>query len=354
MSKESILPNDMTSSLLLVEDGIVTLSASSSAARTRRREIEDNGIIDTPASKKKLKSMTTTNVLRSSTDDLLAPPLVASTADSDNLLPIITILPSRGGPTSHKRPQLKYDPAIPMLPLQTSAWRAEQRRKRNCESAAACRRKQREMVSVLEIEVANWKRKFDDAIALVKAREGGDAASKLADEIKRTHVIQPSKITSTETQKEEKDATDEDSDSYGSYSPPPSQCVPDKIESSSMDIGSSSDGLSNIVSPAYDKGNNNFLEAYSFETMNNDEDMYFPILDNDDDDDNNYEHYYKEFKTISRIKEDNNTNSKKKKKNKRHLSELITTSAEGINFVRLLRNNKLDDRNVYETLTMIQ
>lgn len=184
------------------------------------------------------------------------------------------------------------------------------------------------MVSVLEVEVANWKRKFYDAIALVKAREGDDAATKLVIEIERAHVIQPSKTTSTTDTTEEEEEDD-------AYSPPPtSQRVPDKIESSSVKIGSSSDGLSNIVSPAYES-NNNFLEAYSFDTMNNDEEMYFPILD--DDNDNNDEHYYKEFKTLSRIKEDNNTNSKKMR-NKRHFSELITTSAEGRNFVRLLRN----------------
>jgi hypothetical protein len=339
----SILLNDGTSSLLLVEDVIVTSSASSSTARKRRRKIEDNGIIDTPASKKKFKSMT-------SSDDLLAPPpLVTSTAEYDNHpLPIITVLPSRSGPMSQKRPQLKYDPSTPMSPTQTSAWRAEQRRKRNRESAAACRRKQRETVSILEVEVANWKRKFDDAIALVKAREGEDAASKLVNEIEQTFVIQPSKTTSTIEVEEEDDATYEDSASYGTYSSPspPSQCVPDKIESSSTGSSSSS-GLSNIVSPAYDKSNINFLEAYSFD-MNYDEEMHFPILDDDDDDnDNDDEHYYKEFKTISRIKEDNstNTNSKKKmkKKNKHHYSELITTSAEGIHFVRLLMKYQVGD-----------
>jgi hypothetical protein len=188
------------------------------------------------------------------------------------------------------------------------------------------------MVSILEVEVANWKRKFDDAIALVKAREGEDAASKLVIEIEQTYVIQPSKTTSTTEVEEEENTTYEDSASYGSYSPPPpSQCVPDKIVSSSMNTGSSSsNGLSNIVSPAYDKSNINFLEAYSFD-MNYDEEMHFPILDDDDDD--NDEHYNKEFKTISRIKEDNNNTNSKKKKNKRHYSELITTSAEGIHFV---------------------
>jgi predicted nucleotide-binding protein (sugar kinase/HSP70/actin superfamily) len=104
---------------------------------------------------------------------------------------------------------------------------------------------------------------------------------------------------------------------------------------------SSSNGLTNIVSPAYDKSNINFLEAYSFD-MNYDEEMHFPILD-DDDDDNNDEHYYKEFKTISRIKEDNNSKKKKKKKNKHHYSELITTSAEGIHFVRLLMKYQVGD-----------
>ena len=78
--------------------------------------------------------------------------------------PIVTVLR-----TSHaKRPQLKYDPSVPMTKEETSVWRAEQRRKRNRESAAACRKRQRDRIAELESEVEEWRHKF--AAALGKLR----------------------------------------------------------------------------------------------------------------------------------------------------------------------------------------
>jgi len=64
-----------------------------------------------------------------------------------------------------KKLQVRYDPEIPMSKDQTTVWRRDQRRKRNRESAAASRERQRNRISELETEVAGWKIKFDEANA---------------------------------------------------------------------------------------------------------------------------------------------------------------------------------------------
>lgn len=64
-----------------------------------------------------------------------------------------------------KKPQMRYDPSVPMSKEETAAWRREQRRKRNRESAAASRQRQRDRIEELEEEVDDWKDKFNDAMS---------------------------------------------------------------------------------------------------------------------------------------------------------------------------------------------
>ena len=56
-----------------------------------------------------------------------------------------------------KKPQMKYDPDIPMTKEEAAVWRREQRRKRNRESAAASRQRQRDRIAELEIDLDDWK-----------------------------------------------------------------------------------------------------------------------------------------------------------------------------------------------------
>ena len=63
-----------------------------------------------------------------------------------------------------KKPQMRYDPDVPMSKEETALWRREQRRKRNRESAAASRQRQRDRILELEDEVDEWKDKFNDAM----------------------------------------------------------------------------------------------------------------------------------------------------------------------------------------------
>ncbi|GFH59276.1 hypothetical protein CTEN210_15752 [Chaetoceros tenuissimus] len=63
-----------------------------------------------------------------------------------------------------KRPQMRYEPDVPMTKEEAAVWRREQRRKRNRESAAASRQRQRDRITELEKEVDDWKIKFQNAI----------------------------------------------------------------------------------------------------------------------------------------------------------------------------------------------
>lgn len=70
-----------------------------------------------------------------------------------------------------KKPQMKYDPDVPMTKEQAAAWRREQRRKRNRESAAASRQRQRDRIDELEAEVNEWKVKYEGMMSKIRQLE---------------------------------------------------------------------------------------------------------------------------------------------------------------------------------------
>jgi hypothetical protein len=280
--------------------------ASAPAARKRRREDEeDSDDACTEAMDGISPGLATTNGDAAAVLLFLPPPLVAAS-------PIVTVLPSRGGASSNKRPQLKYDPSVPMTREQTSAWRREQRRKRNRESAAACRRRQRELVYVLEVEASCWRRRFESALSTVRDRDGDDVASALEAELGRTHVLQPRRTT------------DEDDDECGvvgavrdspSPPPPPARRVPDGARSS----------CDNVVSPSSrDRSDGGGCAVERRLASTGDDDLLFPILE-----DRNIKVEGIRFADQNPI-----VIQSRVKENRRHLNELITTSAE---VKRLLR-----------------
>uniref|UniRef100_A0A7S2Y626 BZIP domain-containing protein n=1 Tax=Entomoneis paludosa TaxID=265537 RepID=A0A7S2Y626_9STRA len=79
--------------------------------------------------------------------------------------PIVKCISKPGKIT--KKPQMKYDPDVPMTKEQAAVWRREQRRKRNRESAAASRQRQRDRINELESEVEQWKVKYDQIMRQV-------------------------------------------------------------------------------------------------------------------------------------------------------------------------------------------
>ena len=70
-----------------------------------------------------------------------------------------------------KKPQMKYEPDVPMTKEEAAIWRREQRRKRNRESAAASRQRQRDRITELEGEVDDWKVKYSDTLDKIREME---------------------------------------------------------------------------------------------------------------------------------------------------------------------------------------
>jgi Basic region leucine zipper len=96
---------------------------------------------------------------------------VVVSSDDDGSLPSYersSIARSKGKP----KPQMKYDPDVPMTKEEATIWRRDQRRKRNRESAAASRQRQRDRIDELESELNQWKAQFaaiQDKISMLQA-----------------------------------------------------------------------------------------------------------------------------------------------------------------------------------------
>jgi len=70
-----------------------------------------------------------------------------------------------------KKPQMKYDPDVPMTKEEAAVWRREQRRKRNRESAAASRQRQRDRIAELEVERDEWKKNYEQVMLKLQELE---------------------------------------------------------------------------------------------------------------------------------------------------------------------------------------
>lgn len=75
--------------------------------------------------------------------------------------------------------QMRYDPEVPMSKEEASAWRREQRRLRNRESAAASRQKTRDRIAELEIEVDEWRIKYAELERKYKLHVGAQSQGSL-------------------------------------------------------------------------------------------------------------------------------------------------------------------------------
>eukprot|EP00536_Pseudo-nitzschia_multiseries_P003015 jgi/Psemu1/318055/estExt_fgenesh1_pm.C_430008 len=94
---------------------------------------------------------------------------IVSASDSDT--PTRNTTASKKKIATKKKPQMKYDPDVPMSKEEAAAWRREQRRKRNRESAALSRQRQRDRIGDLEIEVDQWKNKVESIMERIKKLE---------------------------------------------------------------------------------------------------------------------------------------------------------------------------------------
>jgi hypothetical protein len=166
---------------------LVLLDSSTVEARKRRREIlssQRSLAPETVCSTACTESVPTTKKRRVSTDE-----------SSDSDMESKTTLSSKGG----KKPQMKYDPDVPMTKDDAAAWRREQRRKRNRESAAASRQRQRDRIAELEIEVGDWKDKYDEMMSKIRKLEDITGSSKTAEFVPATRAETPQPETQTVT-----------------------------------------------------------------------------------------------------------------------------------------------------------
>lgn len=164
---------------------------SPSDARKRRREILSSQRIITPDAALSADSA-------SSADD--------STVDEEDMEDMPTkrqrvtdVTATKKGKAA-KKPQMKYDPEVPMTKEEAAAWRREQRRKRNRESAAASRQRQRDRITELEIELDDWKDKYAEMMDKIDQLESATSQPDGKPAVTRPLTItSPSKFVSPQT-----------------------------------------------------------------------------------------------------------------------------------------------------------
>jgi len=142
---------------------------SSALARKRRREIlvSQRALVpDLPASSPPVVEETPSLKRRK-----ISHVEVSEESDNSDAKPSRKKVAAKKKSKASKKPQMKYDPDVPMTKEEAAVWRREQRRKRNRESAAASRQRQRDRITELEVEVDEWKTKFDDIMDKIRELE---------------------------------------------------------------------------------------------------------------------------------------------------------------------------------------
>jgi len=157
----------------------ISLNDPSAEARKRRREIISSQRLVAPDSV-------------SSADESDSPRKKRKVSTDDSMSCVTGKKPA-------KKPQMKYDPDVPMTKEEAAAWRREQRRKRNRESAAASRQRQRDRITELEEVVGEWKTKYENIMAKIRELEEatGSSSAEIAPISSRAETPEPQAKTIT-------------------------------------------------------------------------------------------------------------------------------------------------------------
>lgn len=142
---------------------------NSALARKRRREIlmsQRTLVPDQPPSSTPIADETPSLKRRK-----ISHAEVSEESDNSDAKPSRKKVAAKKKSKAAKKPQMKYDPDTPMTKEEAAVWRREQRRKRNRESAAASRQRQRDRITELEVEVGDWKTKFDGMMDKIREME---------------------------------------------------------------------------------------------------------------------------------------------------------------------------------------
>jgi hypothetical protein len=150
--------------------------SDASAARKRRREIlasQRQALEAATTSITKIADFEDGHVVKKvrRVSDLSEPAPAAVDSDASVSTVTTTRKTTKKKTIAKKKPQMKYDPDVPMSKEDAAAWRREQRRKRNRESAALSRQRQRDRIGDLEVEVDQWKTKVESIMERIKKLE---------------------------------------------------------------------------------------------------------------------------------------------------------------------------------------
>jgi hypothetical protein len=156
----------MTTAVAPLPQQLHETNDSSAMARKRRREIllSQRALPDLPASTPALEAPSLKRRKISHAE-------VSEESDNSDAKPSRKKVAAKKKSKTGKKPQMKYDPDVPMTKEEAAVWRREQRRKRNRESAAASRQRQRDRITELEEEVGDWKAKFDGIMNTIRELE---------------------------------------------------------------------------------------------------------------------------------------------------------------------------------------
>jgi hypothetical protein len=163
---------------------------SPALARKRRREI----ILSQRACAPELSLSVVTEEITSSQKRRKISHEVSEESDSSDAKPRKRVAKKKAA--AIKKPQMKYDPEVPMTKEEAAVWRREQRRKRNRESAAASRQRQRDRIAELEIVLDDWKSKFDGVMERIQKLEEITQISVTADLLSEIAAVPPQSIVS--------------------------------------------------------------------------------------------------------------------------------------------------------------
>ena len=161
---------------------------SPALARKRRREI----LLSQRAGAPDL-SLPVTNEITSSQKRRKISHEVSEESDSSDSKPRKRVAKKKA---DNKKPQMKYDPDVPMSKEEAAVWRREQRRKRNRESAAASRQRQRDRIAELEVVLDEWKDKFDGIMERIQKLEKITKISVTADLLTEIAAVSPQSVVS--------------------------------------------------------------------------------------------------------------------------------------------------------------
>lgn len=157
-------------------------------------------------------------------------PRVEESDDDDSSdLDLVMSTDANGNPKPHItgiKKQSRYDPGVPMTREELKNWRKEARRVRNRESAAASRKKNKERITELEMEVETIKTKYAAALELLLQGEDGQRSLAFCPAVLRQDLMEAALHQEDRNARSASPLVIADACAVASVSPPLSPMIP--------------------------------------------------------------------------------------------------------------------------------